>query len=94
VSDAPSDLVSRGRAIFERLRAPHQPEAEVEGSEGSAEEAASTPALDHPDAIENPAPQSGNQRRRKIRLQHRQRPQNPMSECRTISAVRCRERSQ
>jgi chromosome partitioning protein len=56
VSDAPSDLVSRGRAIFERLRAPHQPEAEVEGSEGSEEEAASTPALDHPDAIENPAP--------------------------------------
>jgi len=36
VSDAPSDLVSRGRAIFERLRSP-QPQPEVEGSEEAVE---------------------------------------------------------
>ena len=38
MSDAPSDLISRGRAIFERLRAP-EPDPEVEGSlEGEVDE--------------------------------------------------------
>jgi chromosome partitioning protein len=49
VSDAPSDLVSRGRAIFERLRAP-QSEPEVETSPDQAPNAAN--ATD----THNPAP--------------------------------------
>jgi chromosome partitioning protein len=51
VSDAPSDLVSRGRAIFERLRSP-QPQPEVEGSEEPVDTAPSVTEAEVPDATE------------------------------------------
>jgi chromosome partitioning protein len=55
VSDAPSDLVSRGQAIFERLRAEPQapieasPPAEPEPAEAAAEVAPAPPVMEVPE---------------------------------------------